>query len=128
MTSSRLRRNRIIEKSRGPLEPGDMRNLGQNFYMPMKVLLDCLPIAPSLTKKGTVVEGEVVGRPVHTLIQFLQDIAQDPCQVYNLGGTDSAECAAMKFWEHAHLEGKARRKRSKCKEIFVLGNQPLPCL
>ena len=54
---SLFRRDRIVEKSGSPLEASDMKNLGQDFDMPMEVILDGLPIALSLTGKGAVVKG-----------------------------------------------------------------------
>ena len=75
--------------------------------MPVEVFLDCVPVVPSGTQKGSVVQRQVVGRPAYLLIQLLQHIPQDQSQIPALSRSDSAECAAVKLRQDAHLERKA---------------------
>ena len=56
VASGQFWRNWIVEESGSPLESSNPKHLGQDFYMPVEVLLDCVPVAPSWTQEGPVVE------------------------------------------------------------------------
>ena len=96
--------------------------------MPMEVLLDCVPVVPPWAQKRPVVQRQVVGRTAYLLIQPLQHVTQDHRQILALRCSHSAECAAVKLRQYAHLKRKARRERSKRHKIPVFANQPLPAL
>lgn len=80
-----LGRNGVVEKTGGPLESCDSKNLWQDFQMPVEIRFNCLPMASSPTEERSILQGQIVGRFSQSSVKLLQDIAQDLGQALSLG-------------------------------------------